>query len=399
MNLFSVAERLAVSDNNAVAFDPNLCLHSINKIASCEACIKVCPVEAILPGKPPVFVTEKCAQCLACLQTCPSGAFLAKDSAAPLLNCVTRNDAHVVELLCKQNLHTDRGLPQANLGLQLRGCLAGLGAGGYLALAALGLEQVVVRLDACEECPWHSLRPSVEAQVSLAQLLLGPYHKEHIFSCTDEVDTPCEHPIWDVDNPPLSRRDLFSFAVKRGQGAIAHALERTDKGERGKPGPARMRILRGMVHLTAPSLAVNPQLPTGDFAILVVSEACTACGTCGRACPTRALQFSVDENSQTFQLNFFPRLCIGCDLCTHVCSPKAVSIDHAPSFHQVFGLTGPRLMQRGKISHCESCQTVYASRPGLSLCPVCEFRQQNLIGSKQHQGLNPAFDIKSGETQ
>ncbi len=387
MSLFSVVGLLAGVDHNAMAFDPGRCLHSLDKHANCQACVQVCPAEAVKPGKPPVFDAKKCSRCLACLQTCPSGAFLGEDSLTALLNCVTRSDANKVELLCDHNPHVEGGRSKASVGLRVRGCLAGLGAGGYVALAALELEQVVVRLDACEECPWQPLRPSVEAQVSLAQALLGPYQKEHIFQFADAVDAPCEHPIWDVDNPPLSRRDLFTFAVRQGRGAIAGVMEHAEKSGGGKPGLARMRILSAMAHLKAPSSVADPQLSTGDFAILAVSEACTACGTCVRACPTHALQLGVDEQSRTFQLNFSPQLCIGCDLCTHVCKPEAVSIDHAPTFHQVFGAGGTLPLLKGEIAHCEVCQAVYAARPGLSRCPVCEFRRQNPFGSRRPQGV------------
>lgn len=398
MSLFSLVGRLAGEDRTAIAFHPGRCLHALDRHANCQACAQVCPAEAIHPGKPPVFDAGKCAHCLACLQTCPTGAFLAEDSSTALLNCVTRSDARMVELLCDHNPNTDRGWLKAGLGFQLHGCLAGLGAGGYLALAALGLEQVVVRLDACKECPWQTLRPSVEAQVSLAQALLGPYQKEHIFQCADMVDAPCEHQIWDVDNPPFSRRDLFTFAIKQGRGAIAGFMEHTEKGDGDKPAPARMRILSALTYLKAPSSVANPQLPNGNFASLAVSEACTACGTCARACPTHAIRFGLDEGAQTFQLNFFPQLCIGCDLCAHVCKPEAVAIDHAPTFHQVFGSADALLLLKGEIAHCKSCQTVYAARPGISLCPVCEFRRQNPFGTMRPQ-VKITLDKKNGEAQ
>ena len=58
------------------------------------------------------------------------------------------------------------------LGLRLRSCLAGVGAGAYLALVALGAERIVARADACTGCAWGALAPRIEAQAQQAQQVL-----------------------------------------------------------------------------------------------------------------------------------------------------------------------------------------------------------------------------------
>ena len=57
-------------------------------------------------------------------------------------------------------------------GIRVRGCLAGLGVGTYLALAAMGLERIILRLDACEDCPWVSLQKVIQTQVELRPVKL-----------------------------------------------------------------------------------------------------------------------------------------------------------------------------------------------------------------------------------
>jgi len=49
--------------------------------------------------------------------------------------------------------------------------------------------------------------------------------------------------------------------------------------------------------------------------------------------------------------------------------------------------------------HCESCQTIFAARPGLNLFPVCKFRRQNPIGAKRSQAVKIAQDMMNAETQ
>jgi ferredoxin len=393
MNLYSAAERLAAFDRSAVAFDPDRCLHAHDRFAECDACVRTCPVGAIESGKPPLLESEKCTHCLACLPACPLGAFSAKDSIPSLLNCITRSDSRVVELVCGRNPHVDRTGSQVSLGLQWHDCLAGLGAGGYMALAALGLEEVILRLDACQDCPWQPLRSTVEAQVALARQLLVPFQKENMFRCVDQVNEPRQQPLLDVDNPPLTRRDLFRLAARQGQVAVARAMELNASRDSSQPGLDRMRVLGAIQYLPEPSSTADPQLVAGDFALVSVSEACSACGACARACPTAALQFSLDEVSQTFQLDFSPSLCIGCELCIHVCEPGAVSVQHDPPFSTVLGSREAVRLFGGAFARCERCKAIYPARQGAKLCSLCEYRSQNPFGSR----LPPGFRSTRGQ--
>ncbi|MBC6940630.1 MAG: 4Fe-4S dicluster domain-containing protein [Anaerolineae bacterium] len=73
-----------------------------------------------------------------------------------------------------------------------------------------------------------------------------------------------------------------------------------------------------------------------------------------RACPTEALKFEKSEDNASFALKFSARDCIGCDLCVRVCLPAAVSVDHAPTFAQVFGEEQTTLCE-GELVKCERC--------------------------------------------
>jgi len=134
-------------------------------------------------------------------------------------------------------------------------------------------------------------------------------------------------------------------------------------------------------HLPEYSTETNINLNGFGFATLTISESCTACGVCGRACPTEAIRFEKNDEELTFSISFSAQNCIGCDLCEHVCLPNAISIDHAPTFEQVFGAKEPIIVESGQTVCCERCKTLMAAREGVTICPLCEYRRTHPFGS------------------
>jgi ferredoxin len=308
------------------------------------------------------------------------GALGGEDAVPALLECATRtevSEAPVVELLCARHPQPERGLQPEALGLRLRGCLAGLGAGAYLALVALGARRVVARTEACAECPWSALQPAIEAQLALAQRLLAGRNLP-----ADRLGAggqpAAERPLWEADNPPMSRRDVFRRLSRQGQVAAARAWaagEAVASGQRG-PGRDRRRAIQALAALPAPAdlQAGTVSLAGLGFAHLEVSDACTACGVCERACPTAALRFErLDERrpEARFTLRFAPAACTGCGACQSVCAPGAIRLSLEPTFDQVFGPAEPVTLAAGPLARCIRCNALMAARPGQRVCAVC----------------------------
>jgi ferredoxin len=383
VNLLSAAEKLAAMDRSSVVLHAESCLHSVDKYSTCQACDSICPAGAIQAGKPPQLDAQKCQGCLACLQICPTGAFQADDTIPNLLNCATRLETESLELLCEQNPLAEKGLKEASTAIRVKGCLAGIGSGGFLALLALGLGEVIVRDDACSGCPWGELKTQIEAQVASTQLLLSAWGREKALQLSGPLEEQALYmrPVWEASNPPLSRRDLFRLASRQGQLAAARVLSEDHPNTGKHASRQRLRILAAITHLPQPAESCRTLSLEGlGFAVLTVSEDCTACGVCARLCPTGALQFT-NQDDQRYQLDFDPRTCIGCAACMVVCGPQAIDMQTAPTFEQVFGSQEPVTLIAGDLAHCERCQAAYAARPGSHLCPPCEFRQKNPFGS------------------
>jgi ferredoxin len=385
MDILSLSEQLAGIDRHLITFDPEACLNTSRRFAKCELCHEICPTDAIQPDHPlPNFDQNQCVKCNACLPICPVGAYKAEDAVLNLLKCVSRFQLHSMEILCEKHPAPAKGAPTTDIAYQVRGCLAGLGPEAYLALFALGAESVIVRTDNCENCPWGSLRPRIESQIREAKTFLHVWEWEGKLSSLSETTENEEHerPIWNTENLPVSRRDLFRLSSHQGEFVLARELAVDPKSEIHHPSHNRARLLatiRKLIETNPPSC--DTVLNNLGFATLTIDESCTACGACSRICPTGALIFESNTKEKTYRLSFAPELCIDCGVCLHACMPHAITLNSIPSFQYVFGSTKPITLREGGLSRCEGCKAWFASDVGEEYCPGCEYRRKHLYGS------------------
>ena len=384
MNLLNVADRLTAIDHYDVILTKKRYLHSSYRFSDCEACFAICPVNAIRPGKPPSLNSKQCQNCIACLVVCPVGAFAADDAVASLLHAVAHLESSTLELLCERNPQAICGTTDTGTGISIKGCLAGLGFGVYLALTAFGMEHILVRTDACSKCEWSTLKNQIEAQVMQAKKFLAAWEKSEMIDCVSKLDSPKERPLWQASNPPLTRRDLFRMIARQGQVAIARSIEEGQSQSGRNPGRDRQRILGLVSHLPAPQSVENLDLGELGFTSLSVTGDCTACGACARACPTRAIELVKDIDATTFVLKVATGKCIGCEICVNVCVTSAIRVLHKPTFDQVFN-EGMLTLQEGILVKCKGCGIMMAALPGVQFCQLCEKKQSKTNLSRFHQ--------------
>lgn len=384
MSLLEGAERFASIDRSQVVLLPQRCLHSQGAASDCAACLDLCPAGAIrqnAQNSVPALDSAACQDCLACLPACPVGAFSADDDVSPLLNCLTHLEGKTLELLCSRHPAPESGPQAESVAIRVRGCLAGLGSGALLLLLAVGVERLILRTEACPGCEWASLAGRVHAQARGAGELAAAWGRPAEMLCTDGAEVFSARPLWEVHNPPLSRRDLFRLLARQGQVALARAAEKGAMASKRQPGRDRLRILSAAAHLTPPPAGQETVLEGFGFAALHVSEACSACGACARLCPTQALSFEKNADESEFKLSFSPRSCIDCGLCPQACAPAALTLEPDPSFAYVFGAREALNLAAGPLARCEKCKSLIAARPGVTLCDLCEFRREHPFGS------------------
>jgi ferredoxin len=393
-DLFELAEQLAGLDHSRVQLDPDRCLHSLDKFNECQICIQLCPVGAIRPGRPPSLDNDRCVNCLACLPGCPLGAFRADDAVMGLLDCVARIESGFVDLVCEAHPEPGIGPRNSRLGIRVQGCLAGLGAGAYLGIAALGLEGVLVRTERCAVCPIGNLESAIESQLDIAISLSRGFGKSFLLEQVSYLPEgeQVDRPFWSSNNPPISRRDLLHFVSRQGKALVARDIAIGSPNEEKHTGRDRHRVVAAMAHLENQNLRNQDiLLEDSGFAILEIGAECDACGACARACPTGALQFEMTTENY-YCIRFFPLACHGCGICQHVCAQSAISILGKPTFNQIFGSSKSIELSCGELRICASCGTRFPSRKNSDYCSICEFRRNNPFNTHLPSGVQAHLD-------
>ena len=397
MNLSSAADWFASIVRPDVTFDSARCLYSMDRFSGCQECFQVCPDDAIIVDRPPRLDGEKCLGCSACLPVCPRGAYQANDPLKPLFTATKTVDATEIDLFCSSNLQAKAGPSTNSVGYSVKGCLAGLGAGSYLNVLASGFQRVVVRLDACQDCPLGTLKERIEDQIHQAQNLLALWGKRPALMSISTLEKPVERPVWDNEavQPGVSRRDFFKMLVpvakqpKESSSGNAKEVENPEK-----LGRERLHLLRASANFDLPLANPETRLEEAGFALLTVSDECTACETCARVCPTGAIRFAANQAETKYQLRFLAEACIGCEACLHICPPSAISIEHAPAAKQVFTNGEPVVLNQGNLVQCERCHATFAAKEGKRLCPFCEYRASHPFGSMLTPAGKPFFPNK-----
>jgi len=369
VNWLALAERLGTGTVARVNFDSHRCLHTLDKGSGCAACTRACPVRALHPGRPPALDPAACTGCGACGPVCPAGALAPPDPVPALLACVARTDAREIELLCARHPAPSTGLPAPTRALSVPVCLAGLGAGAYARLTAVGVKQVTLRLDGCERCAWGTLQAQAEAQADAARRLLAAWQRPVTLQCLLDTSAQALEPrhVWDTADPPVSRRDVLNPR------AWLRAAPRSEKPLGAARGPARERahLLLATATWRLPDPAITPLDGLG-FARLEATDACTACGACARACPSGALRFEQSEDA--FTLAHAAPVCSACGACVHACTARALTLDTRPTLAGVFGAGDLRVLLAGRLVACERCGAPHAAHDNARLCRPCAAR-------------------------
>jgi formate hydrogenlyase subunit 6/NADH:ubiquinone oxidoreductase subunit I len=297
-----------------------------------------------------------------------------------MLHCADRLiDRATLEIACKHHPEPARGARGVDAVIQTDGCLSSLGASSYMALLALGVEQVRVRLDACPDCPLRLMQPAIERSVRRADTLTsaGGRAGRSVVIAEHGPRLKAKRPVFSVKNPPLSRRSFLRLAIPQSETIVDQLVQSGEpqvSGERSAP-RERRRLLRALRLL--PALSLDAQLADEEFTRLSASEACTACELCARVCPTGALE--LHKTDSTFALRFSAADCTNCGLCLDTCAVAALSRSGAPRLSEVIG--GQRsTLRSGSLQRCTKCHAAFSGESSGGLCPLCAARRQQPFG-------------------
>ena len=387
MDLISAAEKLSSGDHFPVDFAATSCLHSLNKLASCEACFAVCPTSAIQSGKPPSLDPQSCVACRACLQACPVGAFSGEDQVKHLLasaaRAIEKHNVKQIDVLCQRHTSPARGPAGSQLGLRLQGCLAQLGVGAYLGLAVLGVEKVTVRLEDCLQCPLGMLKDRIGEQTDQAITFLKSCAQSSVINVqeTSSEQNLQDRPGWNADSPLLSRAELLRPSALLIQAKYEPLISPDASGvSKQQLSLDRYRQIFAVKELVkGEQPAPEDPMISMNYVRAVVNDACTGCNVCSQACPTRALKRTVIEEKE-FKLGFFPLKCVDCKGCVELCPEDAITLERPVPVGYL--LEGEWVVYQGSLVKCQRCGTLFSPKAEEKLCPTCQYRRDNPFGSR-----------------
>jgi ferredoxin len=382
--------------HSGIGLDGSRCLRATDRYSDCEACLRVCPEAAIKEGRPPVLDESACGSCFACLPACPMGVFGDSTETSAMLRFVARTNVRAVELLCVHNADAGLGPSESDVAIRIRGCVAGIGVGGYLSLAALGVEKILVRGDSCADCRWGGLSSQIEAHIAEAGSLLDNIGKAGIIqiSLLNEMGAFIKRRFWDASQPPISRRDLFRMILLQDAADAHGSLVKPVTLPGLEMSEDRRRIIAAIRELAigqdCPDGRVHPKL---GFAAISITDACDLCGACARACPTGALRLL--ETASRARLSFSAVACLRCGICAHVCSAEALTVHDCPSARRIVEAGQEEILVDGLIEKCSKCGDPFRPTSQSRMCPLCTFRRDNPFGFRLPRDMESAPDRRA----
>ncbi len=305
----------------------------------------------------------------------------------PLLTWIARqHDPVTLELACAEHPSPQRGTKGRSV-VVLPGCVTQLPEHLLLELLDLGAEQVWVRTDGCDE------PEAARALVGWIEQVLTALGDGGRVRVEAEPRRPRHRHVLDATVMAVSRRRLLMLPEPEVRAtpdprASAHlrlvAALRALAGDRTAAAGGAEDPADRLTGLAGPGLAL-------------VSEGCTACGVCVRACPEEALALvDVSETGADgltvtrTVLRQQPAACGGAGDCLELCPEDALS---APQGWSLGALLADDAVDLDAIlkARCRRCGATFPDR-GDELCDVCASREANPFGAALPPGVAARLD-------
>lgn len=367
-------ELIAQQKQAIPAIDASRCVAVRHRLATCKACVKACPANAItIENNQIKHDPYACLNCGACTSVCPTEAFTPQDELFdPLFNALSAAETapETIVFCCEKNPYRANSPKTSTLFFTLP-CLAYLDERTLFQCAQAGCLSLGFAQTPCLEC---------EKQASQKTFLS---FLERTFELLEATNTTCvltryEEHVEESLPEQVSRRGFFtSLASEIKQAAsqtattsIESTLGQKDAPETlaqqltSAPGVLKtFRVKRNETFLDCLYQALSershtievhetPDLPRFGLAKLDTST-CQHCGMCAKFCPTGALCYVGERQtpsifgSKTNGVHGYHEFrcsdCINCNLCADICLNDALSISSASSFEKLFDLEPKKL--------------------------------------------------------
>jgi ferredoxin len=338
-----------------VQYDEKLCAHSRNTKTGCTRCLDVCATDAVRSLGDKIWAHPfLCMGCGDCATTCPTGALHfafpavadigtrlrkllsvyrgagGKDAALLFHNATSGRE------LIARLARVGKGLPARVLPIEVHG-VATIGIDVVLGAIALGASQVYSLLDdtGADE---HGALLDQQARIGNAILNGLGYSGTHWQTLRAADAAALQAALWS-SQPAATVAEPATFNLSN----------------------RKRETLDFAIHHLVQQASVPPEqiaLPAGSpFGTLTVDASrCTLCKSCIGACPSSALQDTVDAP----KLRFIERNCVQCGLCETTCPEQAISL--VPRLLVTPAARQPVTLNEAEPFHCVRCGAPFGTR-------------------------------------
>lgn len=311
-----VAETLIRFSDRSPVLNGALCINQRHVHAGrCTACAEVCPLDAITLTPIPAIDPARCLACGACTAACPNDALGDPDlmlSAWRTARRAAEETGHAA-FVCRA---TGIGPRRDQYAAAPVPCVSAVPAESYLALAAVGVEQVDLFTADCSECPLNASLIQAQKAIDTAAAALEPLGR--VIKVVQQVGLPPQREAGQVG---MSRRALFTSLVNRQP--ETHEGDSLDMMREAGVGPRRALLLEALSRISVPEDAVWAAQEQ-HWTDLQIANTCVSCEMCAPLCPTEALASTVQDDG-TVNLWFNAARCTACGLCVRACFKHSIS--------------------------------------------------------------------------
>jgi len=308
-----------IEQQKPIRIHPDKCTHARHKASTCDACMQVCPHDAI-EIKNGLQVDWNCSDCGLCISVCPTEALERreesnKDFYTRVKAKAERNNR--LTFVCdKQNEL------KVTSSMVLVSCLGQLDD----TVIQLALSQGVKQFAFLSECNKCTLKQG--AKLFREQLL--KWQEQWPDLDWKEVNQKDIETLFQVeeseeDQNIIERREFFKVFGKEAKQVVVESIVTKEKDTPWKDGQLSSQE---SIRLQVQQKWIRPNLNERTITEIkkqqyVFNEKCTSCQICEKVCPTGAIVIDVANKEQTWQ----QEQCVACNLCIDVCYWKGISLD------------------------------------------------------------------------
>lgn len=341
-----------------IELNSKLCINYKNKNLVCNKCIDICPTDALeLVNNVPVINNNKCTNCGYCISTCDVLAFdNIKSPYSEIINQI--NEFPESNITCDNAENHSKGIKVP--------CYLNIDLNILLQLNKYK-KTVSFYLGNCSTCLKAELNTIqdhvLDLQKQLNELSIPLTIKTYNTKLNEEDN--------EIING-LTRRELFQkISLKKFRN-----FKFEEEGDSNKnkitnillkeKNLYKRRLFNG--YIAEKKSQININVISKMFTSIEISDMCNGCGICEKICPTEAITWHNDSNSNN-NLMFNNQACIACQKCS-ACPENAIMLNNI-SFNEYINSEN-KILASFKLVKCTNCGDSFRTNESNEICSLCQ---------------------------